>query len=179
MRELIQEVLHDITAEPLLFAVEVVQFLLLVVIIRFILRRVLGSALHERRGRIAAEVEKADHADTAYAEAQQQAAAMVEEARGEAQRTIEQARAAAQEERRAGLDQAEQDAQTILHQARQTIETEKDRVAGEASEELVTLIIQVTRRFIEEALSESERQAATQKLILASLKEMTDTASQQ
>jgi F-type H+-transporting ATPase subunit b len=179
MSELIQETLHEITADPLLFSVEVVQFLLLVVIIRFILRRVLGTALHERRARIAAEVAKADHADTAYAEAQQRAASLVEKAREEAQRTIERARTAAQEERRAGLDQAEQDARTILHQARQTIETEKSRVAGEASEELVTLIIQVIRRFIEEALPESERTAVTQKLVLASLKEMTETETQQ
>jgi F-type H+-transporting ATPase subunit b len=179
MSELIQETLHEITANPLLFAVEVVQFLILIVIIGFILRRVLGTVLRDRRERIAAEVAKADHADTAYAEAQERAAALVEEAREEARRTIERARSTAQEERRAGLDQAEQDAQTILRQARQTIETEKSRVAGEASEELVTLIIQVIRRFIDEALSESERKAVTQKLVLTSLKEMTDTASQQ
>jgi F-type H+-transporting ATPase subunit b len=176
MRELIQEALHEISGNPLRFAAEIVQFLVLIVIIRLILRRVLGTVLHLRRERIAAEVDKADHADTAYAEAQQRATALVEEARGEARRTIEQARAAAQEELRAGLDQAEQEAAMILLQARQTIETEKERIASEASEELVTLIIQVTRRFIEEALSESERQAVTQKLMLASLKEMTDTA---
>lgn len=179
MNELIQEVLLEITAKPLLFAVEVVQFLILVVIIRLILRRTLGSVLHDRRERIAAEVARADRADAAYAEAQLRAAAMVETARGEARGTIERARAAAQEERRTGLDQAEQEARTMLLQARQTVETETARVAGESSEELVTLIIQVARRFLDEALSESERQAVTQKLILTSLKEMTDTASQQ
>jgi len=179
MSGLIQEVLLEITAKPLLFAVEVVQFIILVVIIRFILHRTLGSILHERRERIATEVARADHADAAYAEAQLRAAAMMEAARGEAQGTIERARAAAEEERRAGLDQAEQEARTMLLQAKQTIDTEKARVAGESSEELVTLIIQVARRFLEEALSESERQAVTQKLMLTSLKEMTDTASQQ
>jgi len=179
MSELIQEVLLEITAKPLLFFVEIVQFLLLVFIVRLILIRVLGTTLKERRERIAADVEKADQADAAYAAAQQQAAALTAGALAEAKRSIEAARTAAQDERRRGLNEAEQEAKAILLQAQQTVETEKGRVAGEASEELITLITQVVRRFMEEMLSESERQAVTQKLILASMKEMADTGSPQ
>jgi F0F1-type ATP synthase membrane subunit b/b' len=177
MKELIQEVLRQITEEPWIFIVEIVQFLLLVLIIRLLLPRIVGTPLKERRTRIAADVEKADQADSAYAKARQQAAALVAAARTEAQRTIEAARTVAQDERRAGLDQVEQEADAILLQARQASETEKDRVASEASEQLVTLITLVTRRFIEESLTESERRAVTQKLILASLNEMEGTAS--
>jgi len=65
----------------------------------------------------------------------------------------------------------------ILLQARQAVETEQGRVAGDLSEQLVTLITLVTRRYIEESLTESERRAVTQKLILASLNEMESTAS--
>ena len=179
MSELIQEVLLEITAKPLLFVVEIVQFLLLVFIVRLILIRVLGTTLKERRERIAADVEKADQADAAYAAAQQQAAALTAGALAETKRSIEVARTAAQDERRLGLNEAEQEAKAIILQAQQTVETEKGRVAGEASEELVTLITQVVRRFIEETLSESERKAVTQKLILASMKEMADTGSPQ
>ncbi len=177
MKELIQEVLRQITGEPLIFTVELVQFILLVLIIRFLLPRIVGTALKERSKRIAAEVEKADQADAAYAKAGQQAAALIVAACAEAGRTIEAARTASQEERRAGLDRAEQEANAILLQAGQAIETEKERVASEASEQLVTLITLVTRRFIEESLTESERRAVTQKLILASLDEMEGTAS--
>jgi len=163
----------------LMFTVEIVQFFLLVLIIRFLLPRIVGTALKERRKRIAAEVEKADQADAAYAKARQQAAALVAAAHAEAQRSIEAARTAAQEERRAGLDGVEQEANAILLQAGQAIETEKGRVASEASEQLVTLITLVIRRFIDESLTESERRAVTQKLILASLKEMEDTPAHQ
>lgn len=137
----------------------------------------MGTALKERRKRIAADVEKADQAEAAYAKAQEQAAALVDAARAEALRTIEAARTAAQDERRAGLDRVEQEANAILLLAGQAIETEKGRVASEASEQLVALITLVTRRFIEESLTESERRAVTQKLILASLNEMEGTAS--
>jgi len=105
------------------------------------------------------------------------AAALLAAARAEAQRAIEAARTAAQDERRSGLDQVDQEAEAILLQARQASETEQGRVASDASEQLVTLITLVTRRYIEESLTESERRAVTQKLILASLNEMEDTAS--
>ena len=177
MRELIQEVLNEIAGEPFRFGVEFLQFLILVVMMRFLLVRSVGPALKKRRERIAAEVEKADQADAAYAAAQQQAAALVAEAGAEARRTIEAAKAAAHDEREAGLDQAEQGARAILLQAEQAIEAEKVKVTGEASEELVTLITQVARRFIEESLSENERRAVTQKLILSSLKELEGAAS--
>ena len=179
MKELIQEVLRQITGEPLIFTVELAQFILLVLIIRYLLSRTVGTSLKERRKRIVAEVEKADQADAAYATAGQEAAALVAAARAEAQRTIEAARTAAQEERRAGLDRAEEEANAILLQAGQAIETEKERVAGEASEQLITLITLVSRRFIEESLTESERRAVTENLILASLQEIEGTASPQ
>ncbi len=179
MRELIQEVLREITGQPLIYMVEVVQFLLLVAIAGFLLLRIVGHRLKERRERITAEVEKANRADAAYAEAQQQAAALVANARAESQKIIEAARTAAQEERRAGLDRIKEEADAIVLQARQAVETEKAKAAGEASERLVTLISEVTRRFIEEALTESERRAVTEKLILAGLKEIEGSASGQ
>jgi len=177
MSELIQEVLHEITGEPLRFAIELVQFVLLVVIIRYLVRRSMGPPLIKRRDRIAAEVQKADQADAAYAEAQNQASLLVTEARDKARLTVEAARTAADAERQAGLEQAEQEANDILLQARQTIDTEKNRVGSEASEELISLITMVSRRYIEESLTESERRTVTQKLISASLKEMENASS--
>jgi F0F1-type ATP synthase membrane subunit b/b' len=177
MNELIQEALREITEEPWIFVTEIAQFLLLVLIILLLLPRIVGMTLNQRRMRIADKVEKANHADTAYANAQQQAAALLSAARTEAQKTVEVARAAAQDERQSGLDQVDQEAEAILLQARQTVETEQDRVISDASEQLVTLITLVTRRYIEESLTESERRAVTQKLILASLNEIEDTAS--
>jgi F-type H+-transporting ATPase subunit b len=176
MHELIEEALRRIAEEPWVFVAEVAQFLLLLLIIRLLLPRIAGTALSQRRTRIADLVEKAGQADTAYANARQQAAALLAAARAEAQKTVEAARTAAQEERRSGLDQVDQEAEAILLQARQAGETEQGRVASDASEQLVTLITLVTRRYIEESLTESERRTVTQKLILASLNEI-DTAS--
>lgn len=178
MKELLQEVLHEITGEPVMFAAEVVQFILLVVIVRFLLRRILGTDLRERQEQIVARVEEADRADEAYADARRRADTIMAETRGEAQRIREQAAMTAEQERRAGRERIEREAAAIILQAVQSIEAEKARVVREASEQLIDLIGLVTRRFLDEALTEQERRALTQKLILARLKEMEGTASQ-
>ncbi len=178
MKQLIQEAFREIAAQPLIFAVEVVQFLLLAAIVGLFLRRIVGNKLKARRERIAADVEKADRADAAYAEAQQQATALVAGARTESQKIIEAARNAAEEELRIGLEKAEQEAGAILLQASQAVETDKEKVTAEAAERLVTLITEITRRFIDESLTESERRTATEKLILAGLKEIEGASGQ-
>jgi F-type H+-transporting ATPase subunit b len=179
MEELFKDAIHEITGQPLIFAAEVVQFLLLVVVIRFLLLRTVGKTLKERRERIAVEMEKANGADKKYAEAQNQAASIVAEAHAEAQRIIGAAQAAADERRQTGVEQAEHEANAIIVEAQETIKTEKDRVVRETSEHLADLVTLVTRRFIDEALTESERRDLTQKLILTRLKEMKDIVSQE
>jgi F-type H+-transporting ATPase subunit b len=172
MEELFKDAIHEVTGQPLVFAAEVVQFLLLVVMIRFLLLRTVGKTLKERRERIAVEMEKASRADKEYAEVQKKAASIEAEAHAEAQRIIGAAQAAADERRRTGLEQAEHEADAIILEAQKTIKTEKDRVVRETSEHLADLVMLVTRRFIDEALTESERRALTQKLIRIRLKEM-------
>ncbi len=179
MEELFKDAIHEITGQPLIFAAEVVQFLLLVVMIRFLLLRTVGKTLKERREMIAVEMEKANRADKEYAEAQKQAASIVAEAHAEAQRIVGAAQAAADERRRTGLEEAEHEANAIILEAQKTIKTEKDRVVRETSEHLADLVTLVTRRFIDEALTESERRALTQKLILTRLKEMEGIVSQE
>lgn len=178
MEELFKDAIHDITGQPLVFAAEVVQFLLLIVMIRFLLLRTVGKTLKERRERIAVEMEKANRADKEYAEAQKQAASIVAEAHADAQRIIGASLAAANERHRTGLEQAEHEANAIIIESQKTIKNEKDRVVRETSEHLTDLVTLVTRRFIDEALTESERRTLTQKLILTRLKEMEGIISQ-
>jgi F-type H+-transporting ATPase subunit b len=170
MNELLQEVLHEITGRPLVFAAEIVHFVLLILIVQMLLHRTVGKRLRERRERIIAEIDRANRADEDYADAEQQAATLVADARARAQRVIEAAQAAAHEHHQSGIEQAERDAEAIISQAKQTIETEKERVTREAADRLTDLITRATRRFIDEALTEDERRTMTQKLILTRLK---------
>ncbi|MFZ3063236.1 MAG: ATP synthase F0 subunit B [Actinomycetota bacterium] len=172
MAELFKEVLHEITGKPLIFIVEIIQFAVLIGIFILVVPRIVGKRLKERRERIIAELQEATKAKKEYIEATKEADTIVARAKEEARQIVKAAKENARREREAAVGQAEQEAKDIILQAEQTIETEKNKVINEACEQLVSLVTATTRRFLDEALTESERRALTQKIILSSLEEI-------
>lgn len=172
MAELFKEVLHEITSKPVIFIAEIIQFAILIGIFIFAVPRIVGKMLKERRERIIAELQEATKAKKEYTEVKKEANAIVAKAKEEARQIVREAQENAKREREAAVVQAEQEAKDIILQAEQTIETEKNKVISEACEQLVSLVTVTSRRFLDEALTESERRALTQKIVLSSLEEI-------
>lgn len=172
MAELFKEVLHEITSKPVIFIAEIIQFAILIGIFIFAVPRIVGKMLKERRERIIAQLQEAAKAKKEYTEVKKEANAIVARAKEEARQLVREAQENAKREREAAASQAEQEAKDIILQAEQTIETEKDKIISEASEQLVSLVTVTARRFLDEALTESERRALTQKIVLSSLEEI-------
>lgn len=171
MSELLAVALREITDNPLAYGAEVVQFVLLVTIVWQLARRAAGKTLAERRRRVIAEVEQANAAPRQRAEADERAAAILAQARSEAERVAEQAAAAADVARREGRERIEREAAGAVAAAEEALVAERARATREASDRLVELIGVVVRRFLE-TLPESERRVLTQRLILERLKEV-------
>jgi F-type H+-transporting ATPase subunit b len=172
MIALLGQALREVAAAPLAFAAEVAQFAVLVVLVWLLLRRTVGKTLAERRRRLAAELAEADAAEPLQRAAQERAAALLEEARAEAERLAARAAAEVAEARRAELERIERDAAAAILEAERAVAGEKERVARETSERLVDLVGAVVRRFLEQTLSDGERRALTQRLILDRLREL-------
>lgn len=172
MVELLKEALHEITAEPAMFIAEVVQFSILLGIILWVAPRFIGKRLVERRSKITAELAEAGKAEQEYTGIKKEAEVVIERTEKEAPEIIRIAKETTAQERQAATAQADTEAEEIILKARQTVEREKNRVLREASEHLVRLTTETTRRYLDEALSESERRAFMQKIISESLEEM-------
>ena len=172
MVELFKEVLHEITSKPVIFVVEIVQFAALAGILAFAIQRIVGKMLRERRERIVTELRKASQVRKEYTATKKEADAVLARAKKEAREILKEAKENLTQERENAAVQAEQEAKEIVLQAERTIEAEKNQVLNETSEQLVSLVTVTTRRFIDEALTESERRALTQKIILTSLEEI-------
>jgi len=179
MVELLKEAIHEITAEPVVFAVEVVQFALLLGVIIWALPRFIGKGLVERRDKIAADLEEAAKTEKEYAGLKKEAQEIVVRAEAEAKAIIKTAKETAKKERKEASAQADAEVKEIILRAQQTVEADKDRVIAEASEQLISLITETTRRYLDEALTETERRELTQKIILESLEEMESVSAVQ
>jgi F0F1-type ATP synthase membrane subunit b/b' len=172
MGELLREFLHEITAEPARFLAEFVQSLILLAILVRVGRKAARKRLDARRTRIVAELAEAEHAEGDVARLYEEARARVARAREEAPALLRQAEAKAQQEREAAIGQIEAEANELIRQSQQAVERDKARVARDSAGRLIELTTEVTRRYLDEMLTESDRRALTQKAILASLAEL-------
>jgi F-type H+-transporting ATPase subunit b len=172
MVEILKEVLHEITAQPVLFIAEIVQFSLLLGVILWVVPRFIGKRLNERRAKIAAELAEAEKAEMEYPRIKKEARVVIGRAEKEAREIIRIAKETVKKEREAAMAQADAEAKEIIHRAQETVEREKNRVIREASEHLVSLTTEITRRYLDEALTESQRRTLMEKAILQSLEKM-------
>lgn len=172
MVEILVEAWAEIAHKPLLFLLEIIQFAILVAIVVYGGRNIIGGFLTRRRDRIAAEVTEALKGKEALAYAKSEAEAIVADAKKNAASIISQAKAEAKANHKVAQTKANEETDRIIRQAGETIEAEQREIAEQSARQFVELVPILARRFIEEELTESDRRAMIQKIIISGLKEL-------
>lgn len=179
MGELFAEIVHEITAEPVKFVVEIVQFLIFVAIIWGVGFRgfrknkgMITNMLAERREKIRLQLERVREADNELRLAKEKAQPILQQARLEATQIIKEVKQTAEEERAAILAGAGEEISNIKKQTEETLEKERAEALSGIHDQLVDLVTIATRHILEEELSPSEQRALVQKAILASLDDL-------
>ncbi|HXK33785.1 MAG TPA: F0F1 ATP synthase subunit B [Dehalococcoidia bacterium] len=152
---------------PVLIA-QLVNFTVLLVVLRLVAWGPLMKMLDERRERIRESLEAADRAKAQVAESQRQVQEQVEAGRREAQQLIAQAQEIAGRIQADARSQAQADAEAMLARARNEIQLERDQAIAELRKEFADMTIsaaekvinssldrQQHRRLIDEALAQS------------------------
>jgi len=111
--------------DPILFAAQVVNFLIIAWILNRFLIRPLMANMKARREKIAQGLEDADKARAALEAAGKERDRMLQEASAEAYRLLQNARDEAERLRAAALDRASADADRVIQEARGVIELER------------------------------------------------------
>jgi len=152
---------------PVLVA-QLVNFTVLLVVLRLVAWGPLTKMLNERRERIADSLSAADQAKAQVAESERQVQEQVEASRREAQALIGQAQEIAARIQADARTQAQADAEATLVRARNEIQLERDTAIADLRKEFADLTISAAekvinqsldrgqhRRLIEEALADS------------------------
>jgi F-type H+-transporting ATPase subunit b len=152
---------------PVLVA-QLVNFTVLLVVLRLVAWGPLTKMLDERRERIADSLSAADQAKAQVAESERQEQEQVEASRREAQALIGQAQEIAARIQADARTQAQADAEATLVRARNEIQLERDTAIADLRKEFADLTISAAekvinqsldrgqhRRLIEEALADS------------------------
>jgi ATP synthase F0 subunit b len=178
LEELFAEIIHEIAIDPVKFIVELVQFVVLVLLVKAVAfgfggrGGMLTNMLAERRQRVAAELADADSAIEELGTAQVLAKEWVREARSAARRSVADAKRAADEETVAAFAATDAEVAELLRQADETLVKEREETLGHVREQLVDLVTLSTRQILDEGFSPAEQRTMIQQAIVESLDDL-------
>lgn len=152
---------------PLLVA-QIINFFVVLLVLRLFLYRPVLNLLDRRSQRIREGLEAAEKAKEQAAQAEQEMAKRLDEARRQGQALVAQAQEAATRIQEESRGEARREAEALLERARGEIQLERDQAIAQLRQEFADLTIsaaekvigqsldrQAHRRLIEEALAES------------------------
>ena len=158
--------------EPALFIAYVVNFVILVFLLRVFLYRPVLNMLGQRRERIQESLAEADRVRQEAAVQRSEFERELEEARRTSQEAAVRAAQETEKMRDAILAEARKEADRILDQARQQIEMDRRQAVAELRHGVVDLAVDLARRVIGETVTVDER--AQRKFIQQFLEESGD-----
>jgi F-type H+-transporting ATPase subunit b len=137
---------------------QIINFLLLVVILRLVLYKPVLNMLDQRKERIAQSMKDAERASAAAQEAEQEKAIILEEARREAQEIRAQATRDAEKVAQEIRSRADGEAQEIRMKAQVDAEKQADLALADVNKQIAELAILATEKVLGRELSNKAEQ---------------------
>jgi F-type H+-transporting ATPase subunit b len=137
---------------------QIVNFFLLMFILHQLLFKRVLNMLEQRRQRIAQGMKDAEQASVAAAEAEQDRARILEEARREAQEVRAQASRSAEQIAQEIRERAEEEASEIRRKAQADAQAQLEEVLGDAQKRIADLAILATEQLLGRELQNRQEQ---------------------
>ncbi|MCL5951507.1 MAG: F0F1 ATP synthase subunit B [Chloroflexi bacterium] len=139
---------------PNLLITQIVNFIILLVVLRLLLYKPVLNMLHSRRQKIQESLEYAERVKAEAAEQQKEFERKLEETRRETQAAAAAAAQVGEKEREAILNQAREDARKLVEQAKEQIEYERKKMMADLRDEVVRLSLLAAQKVIGQSLDD-------------------------
>ncbi len=140
-----------------LLAAQIVNFIILLLILRKFLYKPLVGMLEKRRETIESGMNKAEEIEKRYADFQVDHAKRIEESKAESASMIEQAKQAAEAMRQDTLAKTQAESEALLARAKDEIDRSKEKMLQELKQEVGSLVITLTSKVIGKTLGKDEQ----------------------
>jgi len=144
---------------------QVVTFIILLLILRFVAYKPLMRMLDERSRRVKESMDQAESIKEQSARAEEEVKKQLEVASKEGQERIARAVKAGEEVRQKAQAEARQEAETLLDRARAEIQRERDEAIGEVRREFADLTIMAAGKVIDRSLDKEEHRELIEKVL--------------
>ena len=150
-----------------LLVVFIVNFIILLVMLRLFLYKPVLKMLDERAKRTAEAMEQAEATNKEYEQARVEVQKQIEKGRQEAQTILTQAIQVGERLKEESRQEAQKQAQVIVDRTRTELEAERDKIVGDLRREFVDISIAAAEKVIKETLDKEKHR----KLIEETLQE--------
>jgi F-type H+-transporting ATPase subunit b len=144
---------------------QIVTFVILLVILRFVAYKPLMRMLDERSKKVKESMEQAEAVKEQSAHAEEEVKKQLAEASREGQERIARASKAAEEVRQKAQEDARQDAEALLSRARSEIQQERDEAISNVRREFADLTIMAAGKVIDRSLDKEQHRELIEKVL--------------
>ena len=145
------------------FLLTVLNFILLVLVLKAILFKPMISFLEERASKIDNSLKLAEQNKKRSEEMQLEHDEIIKEARAKASDIVEKATSGANKEGREILAQAHEKAQNVIDAAREEIEMEAERIKQDLRSDIAEMTVSLAGKVLEREIRESDHKALIEK----------------
>jgi len=144
---------------------QVVTFIILLVVLRFVAYKPIMRMLDERSRRIKESMEQAEAVKAQSAHAEEELKKQIEQASHEGQERIARAVKAGEEVKQKAQEDAKKEAENLITRARTEIQRERDEAITEVRREFADLTVLAAGKVIEKSLDKEEHRELIDKVL--------------
>ncbi|MBI4037848.1 F0F1 ATP synthase subunit B [Candidatus Curtissbacteria bacterium] len=155
--------LRDFGVQPTLLAGQIINFLIILVLLRIFFYKPISKVLNERRQKIAEGLKNAEEIEVKLAQTEEKTAKLLEKAGADAKEYLHQAKDEAQKITDAANIEAKKRIEDALVEAKLQIENQKEEMKRQLEKETLILVSAVVKKLLGRSLKAEERKQLTQK----------------
>ncbi len=159
------EILSDFGVEPILLLAQVVNFIVLLYILKRFLYKPILRILDERKRKIETSVKQSEEIQKKFDEVSQKQIEILDKAKEESEQIIKNAKNEAKTLAGQIQSDASIQAEDSMKRAQQTLQLEKQKMISEAKQEIGDVVVTVTEKVIQKTLTKSDKDRFVKKAV--------------
>jgi F-type H+-transporting ATPase subunit b len=159
------EILSNFGVEPVLLLAQIVNFAILLFILKRFLYKPIMKVLEERKSKVETSLRQAEEIEKRFDETSTKQENILDRAQGEASKIIEGAKDEAKILSEQIQKEANDRANRTIERAKQSLELEKQKMVSEAKNELVDLVAYSTEKIAPKLMKKTEKEEVIRQTI--------------
>jgi F-type H+-transporting ATPase subunit b len=156
------DLLDKLGINPVLLITQIINFLILLFILKRFLYNPILDMLEKRRAKVVDSLKKADEINKKHQETEKFEAKKLQDVKLRSQEILHEAKEYAEKVRQEILNKSEKEAREILEKAKQEIKNEKEKMLSEARKEIADLTITALEKVLENKLDKKSQNILTE-----------------